>query len=104
MRQRSGRVDAPGNGVTAMNKDNRSGPTPTRRSFAVHNRRDVEFTVVLEPWANEYPVRPGGTLEIVEEDGEPGAILEIGIESTFVVFYARQGSILRAYDGGEELP
>lgn len=84
-----------------------STPTSTsrmRRTIAVRNRRDAKLVVVLEPWANEYAVQPNETLEVVEEDGEAGTNLEIDIEASSVVFYARPGTTLRAYRNGEELP
>lgn len=86
-------------------KDNHpTGATNMRRTIALRNRRETGLVVVLEPWANEYLIEPDQTLEVVEEDGEPGTTLEIDIEASHLVFYARPGSILRAYRDGEELP
>ena len=86
-----------------MSENEPTGATRMKRTIALRNRRDAELVIVLEPWANEYAVQPGQKLEIVEEGGEPGTTLEIDVEASYVVFYARRGSILRAYRDGEEL-
>lgn len=74
------------------------------RTIAVSNRRDTEIVIVLEPWATEYAVQPDDTLEVKEEGGDPDTTLEIAVETSHVVFYARPKSVLRAYRNGEELP
>lgn len=86
-----------------MNENNPTGAIHMKRTIALRNRRETELVVVLEPWANEYVVQPDQRIEVVEEDGEPGTTLEIDIEASHLVFYARPGSILRAYRDGEEL-
>jgi hypothetical protein len=87
-----------------MNESYPRGATHMKRTITLRNRRDTDLVVVLEPWANEYLVQPDQTLEVVEEGGELGTILEIDIETSHLVFYARPGSILRACRDGEELP
>lgn len=86
-----------------MNENNSTDAIHVKRTIALRNRRGTELVVVLEPWANEYVVEPDQTLEVVEENGEPGNTLEIDVEASHLVFYARPGSILRAYRDGEEL-
>lgn len=81
-----------------------TGGSRMRRSIAVRNRRDSDIVIVLEPWANEYVLKPNEVLTVVEEGGESGTELELGVESSSLVFYARAGSILRAYQGDRELP
>jgi hypothetical protein len=79
------------------------GSRPTQR-ISVRNKRTAKFIVVLEPWGSEYALEPGESLEVEEEGGEPGANLELELEDSRLVFYARSQSILRAYRDGEELP
>jgi hypothetical protein len=74
------------------------------RSFRVRNRRKDTITLVLEPWATEYPMRPGDELEIRESGPEPDELLEIEIEASRVVIFGRGGTILWAVRDGQELP
>lgn len=74
------------------------------RSYRVRNQSGRSLSLVLEPWATEYVLIPGGDIEVVEEGGETGQSLEIQIEPEHVIFFARPGSVLRAYQGGIELP
>jgi hypothetical protein len=86
-----------------------SDPTPheparTVRKLVLRNGRDVPITLVLEPWANEYEIPPGESVEIVEEAAESAESLEIQVEAGHIVFFARSRSILRAFRDGAELP
>lgn len=85
-----------------MNKD--TSPPSETRWVAIRNDRDQALTVVLEPWAVEYPLLAGETIEIAEDGGDPRERLEIHIESSSIVLYARSDSLLRAFQNGRELP
>jgi len=74
------------------------------RTFMLRNERSAKLTLVLEPWANEYVITPNDSIRIVEEGDESGMDLEIQLEDSHVVVFARAGTILKAVRGGEELP
>jgi hypothetical protein len=59
--------------------------------------------VVLEPWANEYPLSPGEALDVEEEGGATGERLELTVEGDHLVLWARSDSLLRAFRDGVEL-
>lgn len=73
------------------------------RTFRIINERDEPVTVVLEPWANEYPLAPGDRIEVVETGPDSAESLEICLEAAHVMVYARSGTILRALRDGQEL-
>jgi hypothetical protein len=73
------------------------------RRFRIANRRSEALTLVLEPWANEYPLPPGDEVEILEEGPISGDPLEVHFEATHVVVYARMGTFLRIFRDGLEL-
>jgi hypothetical protein len=77
---------------------------PNSRSYRVRNQSGRSLSLVLEPWATEYLLTPGADIEVVEDGGETGQSLEIQIEPEHVIFFARSGSVLRAYQEGIELP
>lgn len=80
-------------------------PSPAQvRWTAIRNDRDETLTVVLEPWAVEYPLSAGETLEVAEEGGDPAERLEVYIKPSRIVLYARTDSVLRAFQNGRELP
>ena len=72
----------------------------------VSNRSAALQTVILEPWANEYPLAPGHSLEIlVEGDLREATELEVRDGGDVLVIYAPgAGSMLRAFKDGRELP
>lgn len=76
----------------------------TARTFTVRNQRSAKLTLVLEPWANEYEIAPDESIRIVEEGDESAMDLEIHLEESHIVFFARPGSTLTAIRDGEELP
>ena len=67
------------------------------KRIEVTNTSGRPLTFVLEPWANEYPIGPGGTF-IVEGEG-PGdyAYLEYEQKDDLLIAYAWDGSDARIF-------
>ena len=78
-------------------------PSSTRK-LRIHNTRETPITIVLEPWASEYLLAPGATLDIVERGGGSEDLLELQCEDGHLVLYARAGTTLTAVQDGVELP
>jgi len=74
------------------------------RRLRVQNTRETVVTVVLEPWANEYPLAPGAAFDIVETGGESNDLLELHLEDEHLVLHARTGTTLTVMHNGVELP
>ncbi len=74
------------------------------RRLRIQNTRESALTVVLEPWANEYPLAPGAAFDIVETGAESTDLLEIHVEEAHLVLHARTGTTLAVVQDGVELP
>jgi hypothetical protein len=91
-------------GGSAMNDSVSDAILRATRTFMLRNGRSANLTLVLEPWANEYEIAPNNSIRIVEEGDESGMDLEIQLDDSHVVVFARAGTTLKAIRGGEELP
>lgn len=76
---------------------------PEPRRYRIVNRRSEALTLVLEPWANEYPFPSGDKLEIIGEGVDSDDALEIHLEAAHVVVYARTATFLRLFRNGVEV-
>jgi hypothetical protein len=74
-----------------------------RRTITIKNQRDTKLVVVLEPWANEYELQPNECVDVVEEGVDSDEPLEIYVEASYLVVYARRESMLSAFRDGVEL-
>ncbi len=75
----------------------------TPRKLRIANRRSEALTLILEPWANEYPLSPGDEVEIHEEGILSDDALEVHFEAMHIVVYARVGTFLRLFRNGLEV-
>ena len=77
---------------------------PVRFTLRLTNHLESPRTVILEPWAGEYHLRPGVPLDIVVE-GEPSTPLEIELDGDrlIVTAFDSAGALLTAYRDGNEL-
>lgn len=78
-------------------------PPPPTRWTVIRNDREETLTLVLEPWAVEYPLATGEAIDVAEEGGDPEERLEIYVKASRLVLYARTDSVLRAFQNGQEL-
>ena len=73
-----------------------------RNTIQVFGRRDgSSFTLIVEPWANEYLVRHGETCEVVAI--HPSIIPTFGVtslEDDLIVFINESGSIYEFWRDG----
>jgi hypothetical protein len=73
--------------------------------FRLANRLSSDRTLILEPWATEYPFPPGKTYEIVGT-GDLNAPFEIEWYDDRVVVYSidTEGAMMTVFDDGLALP
>ncbi len=77
---------------------------PSVQRFNYVNCSDRDFRVTLEPWADQYLICSGDSIEIeIHAQNELG-ILEIEQTSMGLVIYAYEGSIVCVMRNGVELP
>jgi hypothetical protein len=60
------------------------------------------YSVVLEPWGEEFTLRGGDDLTI-QAEGSAGGELEISLEEACIVVFGWEGSIVRLFSSGKEL-
>ena len=69
------------------------------------NGSPEEMLLILEPWAEEYRVPKGVTIEVVGEGGVVDGDFEVEYTSGGIVIYGWEGSIVHVrQDGAELLP
>src|SRR5687768_1758763 len=77
----------------------RSRPT----SFTIHNRRPVRLLLWLEPWAEEFTIPPGSTIDLVLSGTfEEPVDAPLELTSEHLVFFAPSGSFVRVLLDGIE--
>ena len=74
----------------------------------ISTRSGAPQTLILEPWANEYPLAAGKAYEVlVEGDLREATEIEVrddGAERVIVIYAPGAGSMLRIFEDGRELP
>ena len=78
--------------------------TQARVTLRVTNNLDTARTVVLEPWAGEYTLRPGGAFDVVAE-GDINHPLQIELIEDRVIVYCfdSEGAEMSVFENGVEL-
>jgi hypothetical protein len=69
------------------------------KRLSVTNHSDRPKTFILEPWANEYPIRPGETFIVEGEGPDDLALLEYEERDDYLIVYAWDGSDARIVRG-----
>ena len=75
-----------------------------REQIKIHNRHTERVTVIVEPWAHEYYVKPGAVLEVFaigQQDGHP---LEIDYYSETIVVHAWSSEYNALLNGEQATP
>lgn len=71
--------------------------------FSYINGSNVELLVVVEPWAEQFLIRPGQRVEIlVRGEGTAGTV-ELEQLPTGLIIYGYEGCIISLLSDGEEL-
>ncbi|GAA4352071.1 hypothetical protein GCM10023165_40800 [Variovorax defluvii] len=75
----------------------------TSQRFSYINGSDVELRVIVEPWADQFLIRPGQRVEVlVRGDGTAGAV-ELEQLPTGLIIYGYEGCIVSLLSDGKEL-
>ena len=75
----------------------------TSQKLSYINGSDIELRVIVEPWAEQFLIRPGQRVEIhVRSEGEVGTI-ELEQLATGLVIYGYEGCTMSLISDGEEL-
>lgn len=74
-----------------------------RRIFAFTNGQNQDLLLIVEPWAEQYMLEPGMTIEIVGIGGDPSDHFEISLQPDAIVVYGWAGSIVSVLHNGSEL-
>lgn len=77
-----------------------STPIPSLR---LSNRTGRDMTLVVEPWATEYPFPPSATIDVVETGGSAEEAIEVELETDRVILYARTSGTMSVFHDGVEL-
>ena len=75
-----------------------------KQKIRIQNGTSGSLTVVVEPSANEYALAPGTHIELAEEGGRPGNVLEVEVRDRSVAVYGRPGAKITVHRDGVELP
>ena len=70
----------------------------------IQNRHTVRVTVIVEPWAHEYYVKPGAVLEVFAIGEQYGHPLEINYYSETIVVYAWSSEYNALLNGEQATP
>jgi hypothetical protein len=77
------------------------------QKFRYSNGTDRDLLVILEPWADQYRIRPMQqvevTIEVTIDGGDPDDCLEIKHTPDGLVLYAGAGSTITLTENGAEL-
>lgn len=65
----------------------------------VTNAREIELTLDVEPWGEQYPMAPGATFEVVAR-GPAGDCLEVEYGEDHITLYGWPGSTVSVSKAG----
>ena len=80
-----------------------SAPQPSVSSLRLSNRTGRALTLVVEPWATEYPFPHSATVDVVERSGSAEEAIEVELEADRVTVYARTAGTMSVFQNGVEL-
>jgi len=66
-----------------------------RGTLAVKNSQDTDLKIVLEPWADEFLLSPGKTIEVTFSGPVDGR-LEVESQTGAIIVWGWEGSVLSA--------
>lgn len=75
----------------------------TISSLRLSNRTGRAMTLVVEPWATEYPFPSPARLDVVETGGSAEEAIEVEVETDRVTVYARTAGTMSVFQDGVEL-
>jgi hypothetical protein len=67
------------------------------------NANDHQLVLVIEPWATEYSLLAGDSVEVVERGDGHGTHLELHVMETRVTVFGRTGTTLSVVRNGVDL-
>ena len=75
---------------------------PIVQRFTYTNSTSAKVRVILEPWAEEFRVRPGQVVEVVVDADAPGCI-ELEQKTACFIIYGYTGSTVELFSDGKEM-
>jgi hypothetical protein len=73
------------------------------QTFAYADRTQRKLLLILEPWARQYWIEPGGLVEIQARGGAPAGRFELEQTSDGLIVYAWEGTTVTILRDGMEL-
>jgi len=70
----------------------------------IRNEHSEQIRIVLEPWAHEYSVRPGSTIEIAPRAPIDTEVVEVDYYEGIIVVHAFSIDMSVLLDGKEAVP
>lgn len=75
----------------------------TSQRFIYINGSDVELRVIVEPWADQFLIRPGQRVEVLVHGESTAGTVELEQLPSGLIIYAFEGCIVSLLSDGEEL-
>ncbi|MEJ5139067.1 MULTISPECIES: hypothetical protein [Acinetobacter] len=72
-----------------------------KQKFLYKNSSSNKIKLVLEPWAEEFEVKPDSEVEIIIEGDLTKGYLMIESDNNSLIIYGWQGSLIQLYKDGE---
>lgn len=67
------------------------------------NSSEEKIQLVLEPWAEQYSIQPGQTVDILAKGGASGSCYEIEQTADYLIIYAWADCVASVSSNGVEL-
>lgn len=72
-----------------------------KQKFLYKNSSSNKIKLVLEPWAEEFEVKPDSEVEIIIEGDLTKGYLMLKSDNNSLIIYGWQGSLIQLYKDGE---
>jgi hypothetical protein len=73
------------------------------QKFSYTNRAGMDMRITVEPWAEQFVIRPGQTIDVVVAGGVAGGCLELEQVADGLIIYGYEGTTVHLTSNGEEL-
>ena len=78
-------------------------PTVETQKFSYINSLDVDAQIMVEPWAEQFVVRPSQRVDfLISNEGKIGAV-ELEQLPTGLIIYGYEGCVIKLFSDGREL-
>jgi len=74
-----------------------------KQTISYQNTSDCRTLLIVEPWAEQYLIEPGGKVDIIGEGGEPSSGFEIKHTNDELIIFGWTGSVVRVWRNGVEV-